>query len=65
MDPTETRVVDRPAKAAKSAAQITVTVTVTVDGKVHDGQGGKYPAGAVISVTPEQAAGLRRQGFAK
>lgn len=63
MDPTETRIVDRPVKAVKSAAQI--TVTVTVDGKVHDGQDGKYPAGAVISVTPEQAAGLRRQGFAK
>lgn len=42
-----------------------LTVEVTVAGKVHDGRGSTFPVGAVIPVTPDQAAGLRRQGFAK
>jgi hypothetical protein len=40
-------------------------VTVTVADMVSNGRGGYFAVGDVIPVTPEQAAGLLRQGFAK
>lgn len=56
---------DGDGKPGGSLAKGPVEVTVTVSGQVSDGRGGEYPAGTKITVTPEQAAGLRRQGFAK
>lgn len=40
-------------------------VKVIVADAVSDGRGGYFAVGEVIGVTPEQAAGLRRQGFAE
>lgn len=42
-----------------------LTVKVLVADTIHDGLGGRFPAGKVIVVTPEQAASLKAKGFAE
>lgn len=53
------------AKPAPAPVSDLVQVEVIVAGAIHDGKGGCYPVGEVLSVPAKTAESLRRQKFAK